>query len=1097
MLSRPHSPFKRSSRSPSRAGSPIRGFHGGSSRWASSVDESSTPQRARRAFNATAGPSSETDNDVAEHTCYSAAAQSALTRAEHYDVVIEGREGEAILSHLGTIVLDHDGGQAENNEKTRPTSPTKQLNNGADDAISTEKFEAMMHELMQTEKSYVQRIEVLYQRYAVPLRQMARDRDTAIIPLYEAQRLFGNVGEIVGANMTFLRELEQYVADRFKGKSKPGGSELGEIIYRNIACFGCYSEYFGNFEKAKHIEQSMMRSNKSFRDFVERTKYSTAGLGNVGLRELIMEPVQRIPRYTLLLDGLIRNLPPSDPSRARLEQAVVLAGRIASCEVDDKTKRAAVLWSLSRNIDAFPAGLISVHRQFIDCIDVDDFPIDVLGPAAMNTLMSPGGSSVNNGYRTLHCTLILFDDVVAVVKRANADSCGRSLVGLDNLNKLADLMKTYTERSATLKSPPKNELSFRGLIDILDVRAVDMGGLDFQLFFKKPPSHASGDKWAGRPVRQYATVDAVSDQTPDPSVARQEKYRFLDNLWRTQALFKAREHRSHVRCNVIPASASNDGHTRRVVYWNVYSRRTYLADAHKSDVVLHVDPEREADELPFGQEEIPAHACIRVSSVDDQTAFCTYAITFKRNVNGAAVADAGEIHHTTIAQLPDALFRTSKALHRVMIDFDPRQGSPSPKSPSSSYRGRALASGLEQFGRTIFGTPSSLRSSAAGSDFWGGVKRQRSKGSSQFTRNGSTSTRQTYSTGQTSSIASRNHVQRSVIAESGSVGELQASIERYRCNAPLEARPTAKALEEISDSSNQRSEATSPAQREGAVSPSRRKPVPSAERASSTGSKRLLPLDTTPTAPVRHSKRIAHNNEGEDGYVERDTPPSPSPSPARRTMSAHSAAHSVAPLSIRKDRGQERRSMSREEMTLKMQRDLDNLQQCLLDGQKAVELAQAEQDVDHLSDCQSDMQTMQDILTRMQGLFDGLARLSSSSSDRSSDVKSTNDQAETIRLQMQVTTLTRKCELMASLERDGRLENTELHKAFNEELDRMYDDAQLGEFEQIARLRHELRLSKAQRNEANIERKTLQRELALERAQSEVWRTTLEQHGLI
>jgi hypothetical protein len=86
---------------------------------------------------------------------------------------------------------------------------------------------------------------------------------------------------------------------------------------------------------------------------------------------------------------------------------------------------------------------------------------------------------------------------------------------------------------------------------------------------------------------------------------------------------------------------------------------------------------------------------------------------------------------------------------------------------------------------------------------------------------------------------------------------------------------------------------------------------------------------------------------------------------------------------------------------------------------------------------------------------------------------------------------------MASLERDGRLENTELHKAFNEELDRMYDDAQLSEVEQIARLRNEVRSTKAQRNEANLERKTLQRELALERAQSEVWRATLEQHGLI
>jgi hypothetical protein len=36
-----------------------------------------------------------------------------------------------------------------------------------------------------------------------------------------------------------------------------------------MACFSCYSEYFQNFEKAKHIEQSMMKSNRGFREFVE------------------------------------------------------------------------------------------------------------------------------------------------------------------------------------------------------------------------------------------------------------------------------------------------------------------------------------------------------------------------------------------------------------------------------------------------------------------------------------------------------------------------------------------------------------------------------------------------------------------------------------------------------------------------------------------------------------------------------------------------------------------------------------------------------------------------------------------------------------
>ena len=77
-------------------------------------------------------------------------------------------------------------------------------------------------------------------------------------------------------------------------------------------------------------------------------------MGNIGLRELLIEPVQRIPRYTLLIDALLRCMSPADPRRERLEEAVVLASRIASCESDDKDKRAAVMWGCKRAVDGFP-----------------------------------------------------------------------------------------------------------------------------------------------------------------------------------------------------------------------------------------------------------------------------------------------------------------------------------------------------------------------------------------------------------------------------------------------------------------------------------------------------------------------------------------------------------------------------------------------------------------------------------------------------------------------------------------------------------------------------------------------------------------------
>lgn len=903
----------------------------------------------------------------------------------------------------------------------------------------------------------------------MPLRQLARDKDTAIIPLYEAQRLFGNIGEVLGANSAFVKDLESFMKDRKNEKETAG---LGDLVYRHISCFSCYNEYFNNFEKAKHIEQTMTKSNRAFREFVDRTKSSTFGLGNVGLRELIMEPVQRIPRYTMLLDGMVRNLATSDSTRSRLEEAIVLASRIANCEVDDKTKRAAVHWSLARNIDGFPAGLISVHRQFIDCIDVDDFPIDVLGPAAMNGMLSPGGSaslsSPNN--RMLHCTLFLFHDVIAIVKRASASSCGRFLVGLEDLNRLADQMKTFTEKSTSAsRTNQKVELGFRGLIDITNVQVLDLGGSDFQISFAKGPSHISGEKWASRLIRQYATIDASSTSGPDPALARSEKQRFMENLWRAQALFKAKEFRSHVRNCVIPSSIGEE-RIRRVIYWNIYSRRPYLIEPNKSMTVLHVDPEDQADVLPFGFENAPPGAIVRIHELDKETGQCSFSLSIKQS---GKVAEEGvrDVQTISLADLATQLYKVAKqAGHHTMSDFEPRSNSPS--TPASSHRGRNLATGLEQFGRSLFGTPNSMRSTGTGSDLFG---TRRSKGSSSnFSRAASVSTRITQSTANTSSIGSRDMLRSSRLDVPCNDGTKQ-NIQRYRemTSPDPEMTPRKGDQESVSPPVNDKETSLSP-------SPIRQKPVPgmmpSSPQRVPSASKRTLPLDATPTE--KPCKRVASGRKNQPEEQDKMLR-SVSPSPSRRPIGPRGASvsvnnnTSVAPLRVRKDNNQQTRQLTRQERIQSIWKDLESLRQGIVTSREVLQHLQFQANVviEDLEDCSVGQENNAEVLLRLRDNLNVLLDESISKKEIKAKETSSDDLVIIQKLQTQVSCLTRKCELLSALEKDGRLENTELHKAFNEELDQMYEDAALGEVEQIAKLRAEVKRAKGQRNEANIENK--------------------------
>lgn len=239
---------------------------------------------------------------------------------------------------------------------------------------------------------------------------------------------------------------------------------------------------------------------------------------------------------------------------------------------------------------------------------------------------------------------------------------------------------------------------------------------DFQVVLKRPPAHIHHEKWTGRPIRQYATLTDAQAASP----ARFEKMRFLENLWRAQALYKTRENRCHVRTTVIAASnASTEppmldlAEARRIVYWNVYQRQAFLSEPHKSATLLHVDFTQTSGPVQLGPDNAPPHAELRIHSIDEEYAECTYSVMSKhRAVDDDAYVIALDQLSARMRRLQDslALQEDQVALH----NFRPGE---SPSTPAS-HRGRVVA-GLENFGRSLF-TPGSIRSV----DVFGSPKRK-------------------------------------------------------------------------------------------------------------------------------------------------------------------------------------------------------------------------------------------------------------------------------------------------------------------------------------------------------------------------------------
>ncbi|KIJ57053.1 hypothetical protein M422DRAFT_150010 [Sphaerobolus stellatus SS14] len=620
------------------------------------------------------------------------AAPSVTTRAFFCGVVVElgaGRDIDAVLDvrefvgSLGEHMPTEDGtAPVEKLLEPRPASGREPGTPGTRKRTMTNPsaLADVMNEFIATERSYVKRLRTLKEQYADPLRAFAKHKDTALLPLYETKILFGNIDAIVPVNQAFLDDLERMIAP--KGHLAVGG--IGDVClkhFKDLQAFDCYKQFYSKREEAQAIlkRERLRRSATGFSGFIERIKESTADIRNrVGLTELLMDPVQRIPRYTLLWDLMIKHMDPEDPQREKLQEAARIAQKIAKCEIDDPTRRAAVMYCLERTIEGFPAGLISNGRRLLDHIDVDDIQGDGF-PAGSTT--SFGTTSSSSG--TLHCTLFLFNDKVMIVKRPSSSVSGKTLSGLDQVDKAAKTGGLPTG----LK---KNGLSFKGLIDITDLAATDIGGPDMNLYFETTPQDQS-DRWSGRPFRSYSVVHPPSAVNLDPILAQSDKQRFLENLWTAQAMFRAKEGRSVILCLSEKEVESRGGKlTLARTYFNVYQRTAYLSEPKKPKVIVHIDALGAADDLPFGVS-APPYVVIRIQPMAGE--LCRYS------VNSSDPNDEGE---TDIVHTPSVPARIVQTIHQFGL-FKFRTGNNSaPSTPSASLRSRSGIFGLDAISRNLF-----------------------------------------------------------------------------------------------------------------------------------------------------------------------------------------------------------------------------------------------------------------------------------------------------------------------------------------------------------------------------------------------------------
>ncbi|WWD21038.1 hypothetical protein CI109_105519 [Kwoniella shandongensis] len=617
-------------------------------------------------------------------------------RAFLCDVVVE-REGEEtanLLAHLGEPLKPLSTlPPPPPSTNGRPTTPSRLAlppdsddeRDGASPGWTGARKDEMTHrlsnlidELVRTERSYLSRVHALKTSYADRLRLFARDPNQQLIPPYEAKAMFANIEAIVPASAAFLTDLDAML------RSGKGEETVGDIClrhFKDLRTFDPYRTYLSKQDESQKMFQESLRKFPGFVSFIESTKYQTTGIGNIGLRELLMEPVQRIPRYTLLWQNA-------------------------------QTVRATVMYHLERNIDDFPAKLFSNNRDYIDSIDVEDLPAEYptassppsrplstissrplsmssasthsmasLGSLNSNSHLPQSPPSNSSTMATLHCSLFLFDDKLMIVKRQSSSVSGRKVTGTDDVQKL---VRTGGGVAVIDKhNVKKDKLSFRGEVDVLDVIASDIGG------GVHPP---------------YAV-------SLDPYATKRDKSRFVQNLWAAQALARAKLLPKHVRAvprvlmsaEEVELEAAGDPFGRAKCFWDVWDKNVW-SNVRKAKVVIHVDEDGFAPDIPMVEGSYPLLS-IRLQPVAG--GLCRFSSTTTGDDDDERVVIAMNEVTTKIATTGTTSCPTtpSAASHRLrpsMLNLD---------AISRNLFGAGSVSGKSGTSSDMFSTSSSKRGS--------------------------------------------------------------------------------------------------------------------------------------------------------------------------------------------------------------------------------------------------------------------------------------------------------------------------------------------------------------------------------------------------
>ncbi|CAB4404038.1 unnamed protein product [Rhizophagus irregularis] len=224
------------------------------------------------------------------------------------------------------------------------------------------KREAAVNEILTTELTYVDGLRKLVRIYLLPMRQRSANKilSKPIATIEEISTIFGNVEQLLKLHEQLLKSLEERKLNWSPTR------HISDIFLKNAPYLKMYAIYFKSFPQAIATMERLSKESKDFKKFLQQCQQNPE-LGGLPFNSFLSLPIQRIPRYKLLLEALLKYTEESDPDYNNLKKCVNQISAIAD-EVNEKIRDAEnqqKVLEIQGQVTGLPNNIVHPARRFI------------------------------------------------------------------------------------------------------------------------------------------------------------------------------------------------------------------------------------------------------------------------------------------------------------------------------------------------------------------------------------------------------------------------------------------------------------------------------------------------------------------------------------------------------------------------------------------------------------------------------------------------------------------------------------------------------------------------------------------------------------